>query len=163
RDTTLRNHSVIWRLEATSLNDLLRPALYRGLNLLWDGLRRLPVTDAELASAIGNWVSLYSLGFDVASDSATQQDIFDSLFGESIEVEFYALDWSRSVGFASVEALLEALRPDLAEVLTDEANMRAGNIKSLLQIVYSPSRLFDFRRLAGLFATQVVPSQLVRS
>lgn len=163
RDETLRNHSINWRLEPTSLKEPLRPALYRGLKLLWDGLRKLPLTNAEIASALGNWVGLYSLGFDVASERGKRQVIFDSLFGKSIWVEFGAQDGSSSRGFASVASLRDALRSDLAEVLTDKANKRADDLEFLFQIVMSPNRLFDFRKLAGLFATQVAPSHLVRS
>jgi hypothetical protein len=162
RDGSLRKHSITWKLDTTT--DLtLRPALATGLATLWDGLRSLPFTDAEIAQALGNWVALYKMNFDLQWDPSAESRVCSQLSGPSIRIEFGAPDGSSAIGYAAISDLQAALRPDLSELLSDEHKDRAGDLEFLLQIIKSPQLLFNFAHLAHLFAIQVAPSQMKRS
>src|SRR5262249_5043796 len=89
--------------------------------------------------------------------------IFESLMGPALRVEFAAPDGSSSSGFISSAGFYRSLRADLEEYLGDEAIRRKDSPPTLLRVISSPSRLFDFRALAVVFATEVAPSQLGRS
>ncbi|MBM3526287.1 MAG: FRG domain-containing protein, partial [Alphaproteobacteria bacterium] len=162
RDASLRRHAVTWRIEASS-GSPHRPSLEKGLATLWDGLRSLPFDDAEIAQALGNWVALYGLGFDERRDPHAQATICDQVIGPAIEIAFGAPDGSSSVGYAARADLKAALRADLAAHLVDKAVARMDDLTFTLQVVSAPRLLFDFRKLAAIFATQVVPTQLIRS
>jgi len=162
RDRSLRKHSITWKVE-TSSNVVLRPTLSNGLSTLWDGLRSLPCEDAEIAQALGNWLGLYVLGYDLQTDVDARQSIFSQLLGPSIHVEFGAPDGSSAMGYVAISALQAALRSDLPEMLSVEVKDRVNDLHFLLQVITSPRHLFNFQRLAYVFVTQIGPSQMTRS
>jgi len=162
RDPSLRKHSVTWRIDGTSL-PTLRPSLADGLSALWDGLRSLPFTNVEVSQALGTWLALYALDYDLAKDRSEQKRIVAQLLGPPIRIEFGAADGSSSIGYASIADLRSALRPDLAAILADDYKSRIGDLEFLLQVVKSPRFLFNFRLLTTVFATQIAPSQMTRA
>jgi hypothetical protein len=56
---------------------------------------------------------------------------------------------------------MDALVPGLAEHLHPAYRARLeGTAHGILQAVHAPSRAFEFRKLATLFATQLAPTQV---
>jgi hypothetical protein len=147
RDPSLRSHLVRWKVDAAQSCSELRPRFSTGLQLLWDGLRRLPYADGEVAGALGNWVALYCSHFDEAPEHRGQREAFEGVFGASMRIEFGAVDGSSAIGFASARSLRRALRPDLHEVLADDALHRSADLKFLLQVIVSPRHFCDFNQL----------------
>jgi hypothetical protein len=133
------------------------------LERLWDGLRRLPFTDDEIASAMGNAMAL----FDTRRRRQERRSVdweaeAEACFGGVIWVEFGADDGSYSRGFVNTQQLLAAVRGDIADYLSADYKAQVlGNMTGLLQAVFVPSRLFEFRKLANLFATQLAPVQVL--
>jgi hypothetical protein len=133
------------------------------LERLWDGLRRLPFTDDEIAAGMGNAM--------VLSDSRRRNPDRKGLdwdaeaevcFGDVISVEFGPDDGSYARAFVNRQQLLSAVRVDIADYLNVAYKAQVlGNITGLLQAVFVPNRLFEYRKLAHLFATQLAPIQVL--
>ena len=161
RERSLRKHHVTWHIITSSGVDF-RSTLVDGFSTLWDGLRSSLYTDQEIAQALGTWLALYKLDFDIQFSSNEQLDISSAFYGSSIRIEFGSNDGSSSIGFVSRSELKAAIRPDLSNYLLDSYKECIDDLEFLLQVVTSPQRLFDFRQLATLFVTQVAPTQLTR-
>ncbi len=144
----------------------LASALAQRLGLLWDGLRSLPYTDDDIAQGIAACVAL-ALCYDTEERDTAGFGIewlktASLVFGESIEVEFGAPDGSYSRAFAQKDALLGAVRDDISEFLAPAYKQQLiGNITGLFQACQAPERLFEFDRLARLFAHQIAPIQVL--
>jgi hypothetical protein len=135
----------------------------KGLARLWDGMRREPFTDEQLARSMATWVGLGASGYSHASVDERQRMLADLFGGPTIHLEFRSADGASSRGLASVRDLLAAVRSDIDERwANDEWRTRAREPKLMLQMCYGPQRLFDFKRLTGLFVDQIGPTQLNR-
>ena len=162
RHPELRGRMIRWALRAKA--DGPRTAvpadLSFGLEAIWDGVRQLPYSNEQVATALGNWVALHKLevpgkfGWDERLGAASK------LFGESIVVESGAADGSSSKGIASIQALVDAVRPDLPDLIATQYLDRISNLTFLLLNIYSPRLLFDFEKLRPVFVEQIVPSQI---
>ena len=133
----------------------------KSITRLWDGLRRLPFTDDDIAIGLGNHLELMAchntLGLQVDFKL-----VASACFGDSMEVEFGTSDGSYSKAYVSKQALLNCVRSDISQYLNIEYREQIeGNIVGLLQSCYDPRKLFNFQRLASLFATQICPSQVL--
>lgn len=138
-------------------NNLLQEAI----EWLWDGMRRLPYTDAQIATAIGVCIQLASLGLSVDTLWKQQSDIASEAYGPAIEIEFGGLDGSYSRALASEKALRAAMRDDLLELAEAKHQDQFKSAQGILLAVFAPQRLFDFGRLCALFAEQIVPWQVL--
>lgn len=129
---------------------------------LWDGLRRLPYEDDEVVEGMANAAALATT-FRLRGGGAVHwSEAAREWFGQTIEVEFGAADGSHSRGHVEPKLLLDALRPDFGRLPKPKRWQEdALNAKELLLAVNVPARLFDFRRLATLFATRLAPYQAV--
>jgi len=124
---------------------------------IWDGMRRLPFTDEDIAEAAGHATALFTQRFHPGNSEAIASDYF----GDAQEVEFSATDGSSSRGYAAKRDLLAAVRSDIRAILTDDYQKEATNIASLLWAIYSPMRLFEFEAFVRVFARQIIPSQVL--
>lgn len=139
-------------LSQDELDDTLRP--------VWNGMRRLPYSDEEIAAACGSVVALLMAGLQRERSREGLIQRFSECFGESIRVEFANLDGSSSRGLAALESLRRALRTDLAELLVPEFKEYA-NSRELFVIIYNPRLMFEFEEFKGMFAREVIPAQAV--
>lgn len=133
------------------------------LEKLWDGLRTLPYDNQELADGLANCIMLHILWQLLdCTKFESWASVANRYFGESIEVEFGPPDSSYSRSFVSKQGLIQAVRPDLQQLKPEYYNfLNPGNISDLLLRLNSPKLLFDFRKLAHLFATQICPIQVL--
>jgi hypothetical protein len=130
---------------------------------LWDGLRRLPLTDEEIATGLGNCLALKLWWFKLGQPRMEEfESVASACFGDSQWVEFGASDGSYSRAYAEKNALLGCVRPDISAFLAPQFKKQVeGNIVGMLQGCSDPRKLFDFRLLASLFATQIGPVQVL--
>jgi hypothetical protein len=135
--------------------------LQEGVEWLWDGMRRLPYTDEQIATAIGVCVQLASLGLSIDTSGAQRSEIASEVFGPAIEIEFGSLDGSYSRACATEKGLRAAMRDDLFELAEEKHQDLFHNTEAILVAVFAPQRLFDFERLCTLFAEQIVPWQVL--
>jgi hypothetical protein len=158
-DPAIRSKTVNWvftelpeSLSQEELNGMLRP--------VWNGMRRLPYTDGEIADAFGSVAALLMIrsGRLVSLEG---QMMFSECFGECMHVGFSYQDKSGSVGFATRESLRRSLRPGLIELLTPEFKERANDVRELFLMIYNPKLMFEFDEFKGMFAREVIPAQVV--
>lgn len=130
-------------------------------NLAWNGMRRLPYTNEEIATCLSNIFLLLSSVKDNSPSSNQVEAAHNKLFGAGIEVGFTVQDFSDSRGFASNATLNDAMRTDLQQLLTQEYSTYPGNPNDVFRIIYNSRILFDFEKLKKLFAEQLIPTQIV--
>lgn len=120
------------------------------VRLLFDGMRFKPYEDTEIASAIANYVTL-----NCFPSWKTMTDWWGSVIG--IELDGGSL---RARGFCGGPNLMDALRPDFAELLTPDAlaQFKADGIRAALYFLIDPRRLFEFQAFRKMFAEQVIPT-----
>jgi hypothetical protein len=159
-DPAVRLRAIDWEfddllqgLDASCLNSFCRPA--------WNGMRRLPYSDDEIADAFGAIVILVIEHFGLANQPEGDRQRFSKWFGESVWVEFGYEDGSGSRGCVSRATLDLALRPGIGTLLTAKEQWRAGDIKELFKVIYNPSLMFEFEVLKRAFAQEIIPAQVV--
>jgi hypothetical protein len=130
---------------------------------LWDGLRKLPYDDQDIAKGLANCFMLASYLLKQGRVMQVDWTIATSeCFGETIEIEFGSEDGSYSRSFASKSKLLAAIRDDIYDYLDPKWKPQLEkNITGLLQAIWTPSRLFDYDKLAKLFAHEIAPVQVI--
>lgn len=128
---------------------------------LWDGLRKLPYDDKDIAKGLANCFMLAS--YLLKQGRVMQVDwakVASECFGEAIEIEFGAGDGSYSRSFASKSKLLAAVREDIYDYLDPKWKPQLEkNIVGLLQAIWAPNRLFDYDKLTKIFAHEIAPVQ----
>lgn len=157
----LRSRPVAWQCVLADVSiDSIR--INHALRWLWDGLRGLPHDDADLAQAIGNCVAMFVLTVTQANESVDASRLAArAVLGDAIYVEFGASDGSYSKGYVSRARLTSCLREDLRAFLSEESGGPFQSVEHILGLVQEPSRLFDFRLFARLFACELVPWQVL--
>ncbi|HEX3314432.1 MAG TPA: hypothetical protein VHR72_06035 [Gemmataceae bacterium] len=118
---------------------------------LWDGMRRLPYANRQIALCIGNYLAMQG-GDD-------EDAIVEEMFGPHLGLELGGGS-SRSRSRASVTGLRTSFRTDMPERMASW-HPSERDIHDLLGRVTDPTRLFDFPRLVELFAREIVPNQLL--
>ncbi len=113
------------------------------VGMAWDGMRRLPYNESEIAEAMGNIFLLYAYKLNMEGVQEEIQ-IASKIFGESMRIELANADWSYSHGLASIEGLKHAIRKDVKELLKPDFKYKAEILPELLQIVQNPKYLFEF-------------------
>lgn len=162
----IRSRLVHWVVRTETSHPAQEPDAFlsAALERLWDGLRVLPYSDAEIAASLANCVALAFANRTVpdARGAEPWERAATALFGDVIEVEFGADDGSYSRGYASREMLLRAVREDIGSLLNPAFKEQVmGNMTGLLQAMQAPDRLFDFYRLAQVFVHQLAPIQVL--
>jgi hypothetical protein len=160
---SMRQHLVVWKINLDD-NAVLSEQMSDAVARLWDGLRVLPYDMEDLAEAVANCILLALVAR--STNPANIRDLWlhaaSVCFGDSIEVEFGSDDSSYARAYVGRASLLGAVRDDIGNFLTPEysAELRADMV-GLLQAVQDPNRLFEFDRLANVFARQIVPTQVL--
>lgn len=155
-DPGLRKRAVRWSMEPTGR---LPRTLAKALERLWNGVRRQPYSTTQIAAAVGFCFQLHRMGIHVAESTEASQAIFEKCVGPSVRVEFSSWEGNPVQGFAGIEMLMAAVRPDIAKHLREEHQVHADNISVLLQLCSNHRRLFAFERFADVFVRQIVPLQ----
>jgi FRG domain len=157
-----------WHLEYDKnySQEILGSKYTRGIRRLWDGLRSLPFDTHDIAVGFGNFVGLLLWRLKIGAgehDSVLDwEKIGDACFGDAIEIEFGADDGSYAPACVSRAKLLTSVRDDIQNYIAPNYKQDLnGNITGLLQAIQAPDRLFEFDRLAKLFAQEIAPSQVL--
>ena len=136
----------------------------RGLELLWDGLRRWPYPLADVAEGLATVVefgALVAAKPDARVYPFVAEELAGQCLGKVIEVEIAIEDGSYTRGYASQDRLREAVRDDLDSFLNDEWRGRFVDATNVLQVANNPRSAFVFERLVSVFCTQIAPTQTV--
>ena len=130
--------------------------LENSLRLLWNGMRRLPYTDNEIAEFAASVVALIAGGFHGRASETTRERVFANTFGEPFLAGFAVEDGSGAHGYASCGALRDGLRPDMSDILV----YAYRDITELFGIINDPKFMFEFPFLRERFAREIIPSQV---
>ena len=126
------------------------------VQLLWDGLRNLPYSDADIADGIGVLAALITC---VLRGKTAHSAICSECLGDAIEVDIGAQDGSGARAYVSKKELRRAVRHDIRNCLADPDD--SASLSLLLQAMWTPSHLFDFNALAKIWARQIAPTQVL--
>ncbi len=158
---SLRNQAVRWRIEPRGQPP---KALNSALDRLWNGLRRLPFSDDDIAEGIGLCIALYSLKFHKGERSYNEQTaIAERCLGPCLVIEISSWSGSHARAIVGQNELSMALRPDARKKLKFEYRKYGEHVGALLQLCWEPRRLFVFEPFSRLFATQLAPTQVLMS
>jgi hypothetical protein len=128
------------------------------LNRLWDGLRLYPYRVEDIITAIGNASAMHLAAVSGRNDDPRTWPCFMS---ELVEVEYGFRDGGYSRSYVQESTLKDALRPDILDVLPPEHHQAARNPRALLLRFFAPPLLFEATKFSVMYATEVVPCQLV--
>ena len=133
------------------------------INRLWDGLRKLPYEEQDIAESLTNCIVLITYLLKRENNTKIDwQQITSDLFSETIWIEFGSEDGSYSRSYVSKSKLLAAVRDDIYDYIAPAwIEQIIGNIIGLLQAIWAPSRLFDFNKLSKLYAQEILPVQIL--
>jgi hypothetical protein len=147
------------------------------INLLWDGLRVLPYSNADVAEGIGvlagiitGWIQDEKKSYSSICSQCINDDVF--------EIDFGTFDGGGGRSFVSTQGLIESIRKDIElenEYLQwqDRPNnqrfkglstkeLQYMRMDTLFAAIWSPSHTFDFQKLASLWAKQIAPTQILK-
>lgn len=131
---------------------------------LWDGLRRTPASDDDVSVGLGTCVAFaVALRGNFRSfDGGHWDRCAAACLEETIPIEIGCDDGSYSRSYVSSSELLAAVRPDIASFAAPQwASQINNNPRGIIQTAHDPRSVFDFRALAGVFARQIAPCQVV--
>lgn len=158
----LRRTPVRWQIELPSGTE--PAAAMHSAALVWDGLRRWPYADADVARGIATAVVASMLMAEnpgLAMRPEQAREAFGRFLGEAIEVEIGMADGSYTRGWVGASALRSAVRDDFTNWLAPAWRGRIESIQAIQQVASVAQHVFDFGRLASVFARQVAPTQAV--
>jgi hypothetical protein len=159
-EPSIRTKAVDWTLEKAPPT-LAQDAFNEALRILWNGMRRLPYSDSELAEACGSAAVLLAIGYGKAMNPAKDRHLFSQCFGECMRVGFANIDSSGSLACAALESLRKAARTDLFQLIAEEYRERTDGFPNVFRAIYNPRRMFEFEKFRSLFAREVIPAQAV--
>jgi hypothetical protein len=119
------------------------------LGRVWDGMRRLPYTDEQLAAALAATLAL----------SANPTFSSSSIRLELASAGEVPSEWVTSRAAAEASSLQAAFRSDLATILRQPELINEP--KLLFQVLQSPMYVYEFDKLVDLFAREIIPSQVL--
>ncbi|WP_429327161.1 FRG domain-containing protein [Paraburkholderia sp. GAS348] len=156
-DTSLRRRAVQWEL--LGLPDAVnRERLEALVREAWNGMRRLPYTDEDIAFACGALLELCAQPGCLSRDGSEIREAFRALCSDAMEVEFGARGDTGSRGYCSAERLRQVISPAWAKARSSDTS--ASNPGAALRLCRLPQRMLDFPGFAKLFGRELIPSQL---
>jgi len=113
---------------------------------VWDGMRGLPYDTGQLAAALAATIELSIPGRRDEADCTV--------------LELASRGGATARAQVSTARIRSAYRDDLRRLLREPA--LADTPRLLLQVLRNPAFAFDFDKLVELFATSIIPAQVVR-
>ncbi|WP_131537574.1 FRG domain-containing protein [Pedobacter nototheniae] len=137
-------------------NEKLQQRIDRGCNIIWDGMRILPYSNHQIATAIIRFV------FMVCRHHKSPIGKHNPLLLSKVLVEMTNGDGAHSRAQVCGYGVLDAKRKAVGKYIKEGFNKNIDdNPIALLQLIYKPQYLFRFEALCNLFASDVIPSQMV--
>ena len=160
RHPSCRNNTIklLIRRVHIPFNKKLNTRIQKGCNLIWNGMRKLPYTNREIAVTLSRFVIMMSLNHDY---KRTQ---YRPLMGETIYTGLSSGDGSYSRAHVGGHNILNTKRRNIYRYINN--NDRAicqDNPVALIQLVNNPRYLFTFRGFRELFVSDIIPNQAILS
>ena len=153
----LRAQAVEWSF--TGLPDDVDEVLLRSTTRqAWNGMRNLPYTNEDIACAISALITLCSTPDCYSPEGYKADRAFQAWISDAIYVEFGYHGDPYSKAYCSGSQLFKALDPAWTSSLKDPESV--VSMTHAFQKTHDPRLMFDFRQLSGIFAREIIPSQL---
>lgn len=157
QDPSLRRRAVQWELLGLP-DDVHRERLETLVREAWNGMRRLPYSDEDIALACGSLLELCAQPGCLANTAGAALAAFRIWCPDAMEVEFAAEGDTGSRGYCSAGQLLEAISSDWTAALPDGTS--ASTAEAALHLCHLPNCMLEFPAFSKLFGRQLIPSQL---
>lgn len=159
QDNSLRLRAVQWDLQGVP-DSVNRERLETLVREAWNGMRRLPYTDEDIAVACGTLLELCAQPGCLSYDGREVCRAFQAWSPDAMEVEFGAKGDTGSRGYCSEANLRQVISPAWAKALPP--GVSASDPHAALRLCHLPTRMLDFPAFAKLFGRELIPSQLAR-
>ncbi|MEO0988977.1 MAG: FRG domain-containing protein [Cyanobacteria bacterium J06639_14] len=161
----LRSTRATWSLVSPPLSshgDLRITQLSTALERLWDGLRRLPLNNGQLAKSVETCIAFWTFAEILPAGSLSIDDwATDKVLGVHRWVEIGGAGGS-SRSCVSRDKLIAALRPDMEDFIIDQfRNQFLTDPSVIVEWAWKVEYLYDFLMLGDALATEMVPYQVL--
>jgi hypothetical protein len=163
---SVRQEPIEWSLVTSAISPesdpVVAPELYSALTRLWDGLRRLPLRDEQIAIAVETCVAFWAESEVVPNRGLRLGDSgARAVLGHHRYVEVGgAGGYSKS--YVSARRLKAAIRPDLVDFLAQEFRARFEDDPSVIvEWAWKVDYLYELPAFADLVATEMAPYQVL--
>jgi hypothetical protein len=130
----------------------------RGVNLIWNGMRKLPYGLSEITKCIARFIILL-----YREPKFGYEGNYLPLMGRIVEVGRSGADLTYGRCFVSGLDMLEKVRRNIYGLIREEdREICKDNPVALLQLVNKPNYLFRFDGFKTLFLNDAIPSQVLR-
>ena len=128
------------------------------LNRCWDGMRVLPFQRDDMIESLS---TIAALIIARAEQIEGVDDWMDTALGETLTVDFAPIGGHIEAGSVSKARLLEAFSYTHVSTMTDFMQRAFGRDPLwLMDYIVEPWLLFDFKKFASLFISELVPSAI---
>lgn len=128
----------------------------RAARRTWDGVRRLPFTDDQVAESVAMTIVLACA--DVSETPSFTARDFSTLLGPVLHMELANTRDVTARGAMAETTYERALRPDVDDVIVPELLDRP---RQQFRQVLAPAHLFQFDLLVEAFARELIPTQVL--
>lgn len=158
KNQDVRQKAVDWKILPTTFNT---PAgwvhfVERAVSRTWDGVRRLPFTNDQVAESVAMTVFLACA--DVSETPSFRARDFSALLGPVLHMELANARDVTARGAMAETTYERALRPDLEDVIVPDLLNRP---RQQLRQVLAPAHLFQLDLLIEAFARELIPTQVL--
>jgi hypothetical protein len=166
-DAALRRSTPVIRATVKGCDYESLKRINAALQRVWDEMARLPWTDENIAQTVSASLHCFLVAQQLHRDHALggrelERGTMARVLEKPIRVELGGLGNIHTFAWVDEPHLLAAVRSDFESLLVPENRSRiVGNTFNTLMVSRSPAYLFDFVKLAGLFAIEMIPTQAV--
>lgn len=116
-------------------------------NLIWNGMRKLPYENDEIAKVMSDLVQILDI-------SISEYEKSDKNF---LKIGFSDITGSGNIAFVNEKNLYEAMRDDLQEFIIEKTE----DVRSIIYHIRSPQLLYKFEVLKKLFVESIIIAQVL--
>lgn len=156
-DAALRMRAVEWDLQGLP-DTVNRERLEMLVGEAWNGMRRLPYTDEDIAVACGTLLKLCTLSGCRAVNAFRVCEALRIWCADAMEVEFGSKGDLGTRGYCSAAHLGQVISPLWIKALP--SGVSASEPHAAFRLCHTPNRMLDFQSFAKLFGRELIPSQL---
>ena len=127
---------------------------------VWNGMRLLPYEDEDVATAIAHLALLLTTLQKEGKTPFGTHQLMSECYGDSFQVEFALSNGSGTRGFCAHASVKNAIRDDIAAILTPSSQNIINDMQELVRTVFNPKLLFVFERFKSMFAREIIPAQI---
>ncbi|MGN7724158.1 FRG domain-containing protein [Chitinophaga sp. 22620] len=137
-------------------NKKLNTRIQKGCNLIWNGMRKLPYTNREIAITLSRFVIMMSVVQEYKNDH------YRPLIGQSVYISLSSGDGSYSHAYVGGYNILNAKRKNIYNYINiNDRTICKDNPVALTQLINNPRFLFTFEGFRELFVSDIIPGQTI--